>query len=97
ITFEDGNPAMPPTKGNLALLAVEDSVSRALGQGPVEPLDPGKRGGGDISYISEYVDALDGLGVKGMRSHTPDERVDLRSIRPATERAAILIYRLLHR
>jgi glutamate carboxypeptidase len=96
ITFEDGNPAMPPTKGNLALLAVEDSVSRALGQGPVEALDPGKRGGGDISYISEYVDALDGLGVKGMRSHTPDERVDLRSIVPATERAAILIYRLTH-
>jgi glutamate carboxypeptidase len=94
ITFEDGNPAMPPTKGNLALLAVEDSVSRALGQGPVEALDPGRRGGGDISYISQYLDALDGLGVIGMRSHTPDERVDLRSIVPATERAAILIYRL---
>jgi len=94
ITFEDGNPAMPPTRGNLALLAVEDSVSRALGQGPVEALDPGRRGGGDISYISEYLDALDGLGVMGMRSHTPDERVDLRSIGPATERAALLIYRL---
>ena len=94
ITFEDGNPAMPPTEGNMALLAVEDSVSRALGQGPVEALDPGRRGGGDISYISEYLDALDGLGVKGMRSHTPDERVDLRSIAPATERAALLIYRL---
>lgn len=94
ITFEDGNPAMPPTKGNMALLAVEDSVSRALGQGPVEALDPGRRGGGDISYVSAYLDALDGLGVKGMRSHTPDERVDLRSIGPATERAALLIYRL---
>ena len=94
ITFEDGNPAMPPTKGNLALLAIEDSVSRALGQGAVDALDPGRRGGGDISYVSEYLDALDGLGVKGMRSHTPDERVDLRSIVPATERAAILIYRL---
>jgi glutamate carboxypeptidase len=94
ITFEDGNPAMPPTKGNMALLAVEDAVSRALGQGPVEALDPGRRGGGDISYVSEYLDALDGLGVKGMRSHTPDERVDLRSIGPATERAALLIYRL---
>jgi len=96
ITFEDGNPAMPPTKGNLALLAVEDSVSQALGQGPVEALDPGRRGGGDISYVSDFVDALDGLGVKGMRSHTPDERVNLRSIVPATERAAILIYRLTH-
>lgn len=94
ITFEDGNPAMPPTSGNMALLAVEDAVSRALGQGPVEALDPGRRGGGDISYISQYLDALDGLGVIGMRSHTPDERVDLRSIVPATERAALLIYRL---
>jgi glutamate carboxypeptidase len=94
ITFEDGNPAMPPTKGNLALLALQDTVSRALGLGPVEALDPGRRGGGDISYVSDYLDALDGLGVKGMRSHTPDERVDLRSIVPATERAALLIYRL---
>ena len=94
ITFEDGNPAMPPTKGNYALLAALDSVSRALGQGPVEALDPGRRGAGDISFVSDYVDALDGLGVKGMRSHTPDERVNLKSIAPATERAAILIYRL---
>ena len=94
ITFEDGNPAMPPTKGNYALLATLDSVSRALGQGPVEALDPGRRGAGDISFVSDYVDALDGLGVKGMRSHTPDERVNLKSIAPATERAAILIYRL---
>lgn len=96
ITFEDGNPAMPPTKGNYALLATLDSVSRALGQGPVEALDPGQRGAGDISFVSDYVDALDGLGVIGMRSHTPDERVNLKSIVPATERAAILIYRLTH-
>jgi glutamate carboxypeptidase len=96
ITFEDGNPAMPPTPGNYKLLATLDSVSRALGNGPVEALDPGKRGAGDISFVSDYVDALDGLGVIGMRSHTPDERVDLRSIAPATERAAILIYRLTH-
>lgn len=94
ITFEDGNPAMPPTKGNYALLATLDSVSRALGQGPIEALDPGQRGAGDISFISDYVDALDGLGVIGMRSHSPDERVDLRSIGSATERAALLIYRL---
>ena len=94
ITFEDGNPAMPPTKGNYALLATLDSVSRSLGQGPVEALDPGRRGAGDISFVSDYVDALDGLGVIGMRSHTPDERVNLKSIVPATERAAILIYRL---
>jgi glutamate carboxypeptidase len=94
ITFEDGNPAMPPTPGNYRLLATLDSVSRALGLGPVEALDPGRRGAGDISFVSDHVDALDGLGVIGMRSHTPDERVNLKSIVPATERAAILIYRL---
>lgn len=94
ISFEDGNPAMPPTRGNYALLATLDSVSRALGQGPIEPLDPGERGAGDISFISDHVDALDGLGVIGFASHSPDERVDLRSIGPATARAAVLIYRL---
>lgn len=49
---------------------------------------------GDLRFISNYVDALDGLGVIGFRAHSPDERVDLRSVAPATERAALLIYRL---
>lgn len=94
ITFEDGNPAMPPTAGNYELLTQLDAVSRALGQGAVPPLDPGERGAGDISYVSNYVDALDGLGVVGRGSHSPDESVNLNSIARATERAAILIYRL---
>jgi len=82
------------TPNSIRSVTGQPGVSRALGQGKVDALDPGKRGGGDISYVSEYVDALDGLGVKGMRSHTPDERVSLRSTGPATERAAMLIYRL---
>lgn len=94
ITFEDGNPAMPPTAGNYAVLAVVDTVSRALGRGPVEALDPGLRGAGDISFVAEYVDAVDGLGAVGMRSHSREERVNLKTLVPATERAAILIYRL---
>jgi glutamate carboxypeptidase len=94
ITFEDGTPAMSPTPGNYALLGVVDTVSRALGRGPVEALDPGLRGAGDISFVSEYLDAVDGLGPVGMRSHSPEERVNLKSLVPATERAAILIYRL---
>jgi glutamate carboxypeptidase len=95
ISFEDGTPSMPPTPGNYKLLAVADTVSRALGRGPIEALDPGRRGAGDISFVAQYVDALDGLGTIGMRSHSPDERVNLNSIVPATERAAILIYRLI--
>lgn len=97
ISFADGNPSMPPTPGNYALLAVLDTVSRALGQGPVEALDPGLRGAGDISYVSSYADALDGLGVVGRGGHTPDETIDLRSLPVATIRAAVLINRLTHR
>lgn len=94
IRFENDNPAMPPTPGNYALLAVLDTVTRALGQGPTEALDPGRRGAGDISYVSAYADALDGLGVVGRGSHSPDETVNLASIPVATVRAAVLIHRL---
>lgn len=97
ITFADGNPSMPPTRGNYALLTVLDGVTRALGQGPTEALDPGQRGAGDISYVSQYSDALDGLGVVGRRSHTPEETVNLKSLVPSTERAAVLIHRLTRR
>lgn len=96
IIFSEANPSMQPTKGNYALLAKLDRVTRALGYGPTEALDPGLRGAGDISYIAQYLDALDGLGVRGDRAHTPDETVNLKSIPIATERAAVLIYRLTH-
>src|SRR6476469_8482743 len=35
LTFDDGYPPMAPTEGNRKLLAVHDSVSRALGSEPV--------------------------------------------------------------
>jgi glutamate carboxypeptidase len=94
ITFEDEYPAMPPTEGNRALLAVYDSVSRALGFGPVRALDPGQRGAGDVSFVAPYVDAMDGLGADGIGSHSPNEEVNLKSLPMQTERAAVLIYRL---
>ena len=96
ISFHDGLPSMQPTPGNYRLLSVLDSVTVALGQGHTEALDPGLRGGGDISYVAQYADALDGLGVGGSRSHTPDETVDLLSIPRSTERAAVLINRIAH-
>ncbi|MBA3657339.1 MAG: M20/M25/M40 family metallo-hydrolase [Gemmatimonadaceae bacterium] len=94
LTFDDGNPAMPPTPGNYSVLAIEDSVSQALGRGPIVALDPGQRGAGDISYISNYVDALDGIGVTGPGQHTPNEEIYLPSLRRASERAAVMIYRI---
>lgn len=94
IAFLDKYPAMPPTEGNRALLGGLDRVSRDLGQGPVEPYDPADRGAADISFVAPYVDGLDGLGVWGSGSHTPDEVIDLTSLPVVAKRAAVLIHRL---
>src|SRR5688500_6627456 len=95
ISIVDCTTSMPPSAGNYKLLAVAGTVSRALWLRPIEALYPGRRGAGDISFVAQYVDALDGLGTIGMRSHSPDESVNLNSLVLATERAAILIYRLI--
>ncbi|MEE9465740.1 MAG: M20/M25/M40 family metallo-hydrolase [Candidatus Neomarinimicrobiota bacterium] len=94
IFFTDSYPGMAPTAGNLALLGQYDQVSRDLGLGPVEPLDPSERGAADISFVAAWVDGLDGLGMVGDGSHTIEEDMDLASLARATELAAILIYRL---
>ena len=94
ITFRDGIPAMTPTEGNYALLKQLDQVSRDLGFGKVEALDPGERGAGDIAYVAHLLPALDGIGAGGGNAHAPGEWVDLASLPMLTKRAALLIYRL---
>lgn len=95
IEFIDSYPAMPPTAGNAALLEFYSSVSTDLGYGAVIGNDPGVRGAADISFAAPYVGAaMDGLGPIGMGAHTPTESLSLKSLTEATERAAILIYRL---
>lgn len=94
IVFEDSYPAMPPTEGNKELLEILSKLSIDLGQGPVVPYDPGKRGAGDISFVAQYLDCLDGLGTMGGGAHSPEEYVDLRTINDLIKRTAILIYRL---
>ena len=96
ITFSDEYPAMSPTPANFRLLAVYDSVSRALGYGPVQALDPSRRGAGDVSFVAPFVAGMDGLGASGSGAHTPRERVNLESLPMQTERAALMIYRLTH-
>jgi glutamate carboxypeptidase len=94
ITFEDRYPAMPPTEGNMALLKVLSKVSLDLGQGEVKPYDPGRRGAGDISFVAEYVDGLDGLGAMGGNAHAPGEYINLTTLEPVVKRTAILLHRL---
>jgi glutamate carboxypeptidase len=90
-------PAMTPTPGNEQLLAVLDAASRDLGQGAVPALDPGRRGAGDIGYISHLLPGLDGLGIDGGgNAHAPGEYADLDTMVPMGQRAAVLLYRLTH-
>ena len=94
IEFDDMVPGWPATEANRKLLAEVAAVSRALGMAPVEADDPVTRGFGDVNFVGD-VPSVDGLGVKGEAFHSPDENVDLRSLAPATSRAAILIYRMI--
>ena len=87
-------PAMAPAPANYALVAVYDTVSRALGYAPVAGNDPGRRGAGDISFVAPFLPGLDGLGVFGRGAHSPYESVDLTSLPKQTARAALLMYRL---
>jgi glutamate carboxypeptidase len=94
ISFRDSYPPMAPTEGNQQLFTALNQVSIDMGYGPIEAIDPGRRGAADISFAAPYADALAGLGPFGAGGHTPDEEVDLTSIPVVTKRAAVLIYRL---
>jgi glutamate carboxypeptidase len=94
IEFEEGYPPMAPTDGNRKLLAVYDQVSRDLGYGPVAEYDPGKRGAGDVSFVAEFVDGLDGLGAFGSKSHAPGESIEVDKLGMQIERTALMTFRL---
>jgi glutamate carboxypeptidase len=95
IEFVDSYPAMTPSAGNQHLLEVFSKVSADMGYGPVVGNDPAERGAADISFAAPYVTAsMDGLGPDGSGAHTLDESLKIATLREATERAAILIYRL---
>jgi glutamate carboxypeptidase len=94
IVFTDGLPAMEPTKGNEELAKLLSKISVELGYGPITPGDPSGRGAGDISFISKYVDGLDGLGAEGWGGHAPGETMSLKTFERQIQRAALLIYRL---
>ncbi|WP_411342369.1 M20/M25/M40 family metallo-hydrolase [Sphingopyxis sp. J-6] len=95
IAFDPGGyPSMAPTDGNRALLAKLNTVNRDLGLAEMAPLDPLKRGAGDISFVAADVDGLAGLGPYSTGDHAPGEAVDIPSIARQATRAAILMSRL---
>jgi len=94
IIFEQGYPPMAPTEGNKALLTKLNLINADLGLAQMPPLDPLKRGAGDISFVAADVDGLVGLGLFSRGDHAPGETADLSSIRRQAKRAAILMSRL---
>ncbi len=95
LRFEGGSyPAMAPTDGNRALLARLNVVNKDLALPQMEPLDPLRRGAGDISFVATDVDGLVGLGPSSRGDHAPGETADLNSMKRQAKRAAILMTRL---
>ena len=95
ISFDPGGyPPMAPTDGNRALLGKLNGVNRDLGLAEMAPLDPLKRGAGDISFVAADVDGIAGLGPYSTGDHAPGEAVDIPSIARQATRAAILMSRL---
>jgi glutamate carboxypeptidase len=94
IEFREGYPSMAPTEGNAHLRDVLSNINADLGRGPMQTLDPARRGAADISFVAPYTDGLAGLGAMGKGGHTPNESLDLMTLPLAIKRAAMLIYRL---
>ena len=96
ISFTDSYPPMPPSEGNMTLLRILSDVSTDMGGPEIKPWDPAKRGAADLSFAAPYVDCLGGLGVMGSGAHTPNETIDLSTFELQTQKAALLIYRLIN-
>ncbi len=94
ITFTDGIPSMVPSEGNLRLAEELNRLSQKMGYGEVKPGDPGSRGAGDISYVAEFMDCLDGLGASGKGAHAPGETLNLKEYPDLIKRSTLFLYLL---
>jgi len=98
LQFNDIMPAMSETHGNRQLLAQFSEISEVLGGGPLQAVPTVERGGADISYVANLVDAgLDGLGPWGTGAHSDQETLELAALPVVTQRLAIFISRLQER
>ena len=89
-----GYPAMAPTPGNRAILDTLNGINRDMGLPAMPPLDPLKRGAGDISFVAKDVDSFAGMGTYSTGDHAPGETVDLASVPLQAKRTALLMTRL---
>lgn len=96
LAFYPGYPPMAPTDGNRELLSIYSKVSQDLGQGTVVAVNPLKAGAADVSFTADYVDmAIDAVGMSGADDHTVNETGQIPKFKTQTQRAAVLLYRLI--
>ena len=93
---DDGYPSMPATEANKALLKQLNEVNQELGLSLMEPLDPIKRGAGDLSFVAPYTASISGLGAYGHGAHAEGESVDLSLETYQARRVALFLYKLTH-
>lgn len=93
----EGYPPLAKTDGNMRLLEHYNKVSKGLGFGAVEAVNPRNAGAADISFTSGYVEmALDGLGLTGgSGDHTIEEVGNLNAVGVQAKITAVLMYRMM--
>ena len=96
IEFAEGYPARAPTAASQALFDQLSRVNNDLGMAPLKEGDPASRGAGDIAFVARDLPGLVGMGAAGHGSHAVGETIDLSSLAPQAQRAAVLIARLSH-
>lgn len=94
IEFKEGYPSMPDSAGNRELLSELNKVNRALRMDVMEPLDPSRRGAGDLSFVAPYVASISGLGAYGAGAHAPGETINLARQPDQSRRVALYLYQL---
>ena len=94
---DEAYPPLAKTDGNEKLLEHYNQVSKDLGFGAVEAVNPRNAGAADISFTSGYVDmALDGLGLTGgSGDHTVDETGNINTVGVQAKITAVLMYRMM--
>lgn len=95
ITFRHTYPPLAPSDGNRRLLAMFDDVSRGLGLGALEAVDPARAGAADVSFLAGRVPmVVDALGMKGSGGHTVNETARLQTLGWQAKRVAVTLARL---
>jgi glutamate carboxypeptidase len=80
----------------MGLVTILSQVSLDMGYGQVKAGDPGSRGAGDISYVADYLDCIDGLGASGTGAHSPAETINMKQYPHLIKRSTLFVYRLLN-